>query len=74
MHAIVLLATEVALLPERVDASFVLVASGLGGLLGSIVAVICGLELDRLARVSLFGTIVGATIGAVAFFVLLVLH
>jgi hypothetical protein len=58
-------AVRFQLLPEVIDLSFVLAFSGFFALLATLVAAVLGFEPDRLARLVVFGNIVGAAIGTV---------
>jgi hypothetical protein len=57
-------ATRFQLLPDVVDLSFVLTASGLGGLLCTLGGVAAGLPYDRLVRVIILGQVLGGLAGA----------
>ena len=67
------IATRVQLLPEVIDLSLVPTAAGAGGLL----AAGCGAALrfppERLARITLFGNLLGATIAVMGLVIALAL-
>jgi len=54
-------------LPDVIDVSFVLSVSGFGGLLATLIAAVLGLHPDRLARLVVFGNLVGAVMGSLVF-------
>lgn len=58
-------ATRARLLPEVIDLSSILSASGAGGLVASVVAAALHFPPDRLARLVVFGNLVGAAAGIV---------
>jgi hypothetical protein len=60
-------AVRVQLLPEVIDITFVRTFSGGGGLLATFVAAALRLDPDRLARVVVFGNLVGACGGLFVF-------
>lgn len=66
------LATRVRLLPEVVDPSIVLTCSGLGALAFSAYGALRRFDPDRVARLALGGTLLGAAFGALLFVGLLV--
>ena len=53
------------LLPDFIDVSFVLVFSGLGGLVATLVAASLRFDADRLARLVVLGNLFGAMTGTV---------
>jgi hypothetical protein len=61
--------TTVRLLPEHLDISFVLTASGLGALFFTLAGTLRGFDPERLRRVALLGSLVGG-IGGVGCLVL----
>jgi hypothetical protein len=62
IHAV---AVRFQLLPEVIDLSFVLVFSGLGGLVASLVAALLRFDADRLAKLVVLGNLLGAVTGTV---------
>ena len=61
-HAV---AVRFQLLPDVIDVSFVLVFSGLGGLVATLVAASLRFDADRLARLVVLGNLFGAMTGTV---------
>jgi hypothetical protein len=57
IHAV---AVRFQLLPDVIDISFVLVLSGLGGLVATLVAAALRIDADRLARLVVLGNVFGA--------------
>lgn len=64
-----LLATEYRLLPEVVDPTIILNAAGLGALFATLVGALLRLDPDRLGRLTLLGTVVGALGGIILFLI-----
>jgi hypothetical protein len=62
IHAV---AVRFQLLPDVIDISFVLVLSGLGGLVATLVAAALRIDADRLARLVVLGNVFGAVGGTV---------
>jgi hypothetical protein len=60
IHAV---AVRFQLLPDVIDISFVLVFSGLGGLVATLVAASLRFDTDRLARLVVLGNLFGAMTG-----------
>jgi hypothetical protein len=61
---VTVVAVRVQLLPDVIDASFVLTFSGGGGLIATFVAATLGFEPERLARLVVFGNLGGAVLGS----------
>jgi hypothetical protein len=66
-------ATSVRLLPEVIDISIVLTGAGLGALAFTTLGALRRFDPDRIARLSLGGTVVGGVAGAGVFFIALVI-
>ena len=58
-------AVRFQLLPDVIDFSFVLVFSGAGGLVATLVAALLRFDSDRLAKLVVLGNLLGAGIGTV---------
>ena len=58
-------AVRFQLLPDVVDFSFILVFSGFGALVATLVAAVLRFDADRLAKLVVLGNVVGAVIGTV---------
>jgi hypothetical protein len=58
-------AVRFQLVPEVIDLSYVLAFSGFFALLATLIAAALRFEPDRLARLVVFGNLVGAVIGTV---------
>jgi hypothetical protein len=57
------IATRVRLLPEVIDVSIILTGAGLGGLAATTYGALRRYDADRIARLTLGGTVVGACVG-----------
>jgi hypothetical protein len=64
-------ATRVQVLPEVIDVSIILTFAGLGSLALSSYGALRGVNPDRIARLSLGGTILGGAIGLLVFLIVL---
>ena len=58
-------AVRFQLLPDVIDFSFVLVFSGLGGLVATLFAALMRFDADRLAKLVVLGNLFGAVTGTV---------
>jgi hypothetical protein len=58
-------AVRFQLLPDVIDFSFVLVFSGLGGLLATVFAAMMRFDADRLSKLVVLGNLFGAVTGTV---------
>ena len=67
------IATRVQLLPEVIDISIVPMAAGVGGLFAAGCGAALRFRADRLARITLFGNLVGAVVAAAGLLIALVL-
>jgi hypothetical protein len=64
------LATRVQLLPDVIDVSIILTGSGLGSLVGAFYGAVRRYEADRLAQVSLGGSLLCGSLTAVCIVVI----
>lgn len=67
------IATRLQLLPEVIDISIVPTAAGFGGLFAAACGAALRFRADRLARITLFGNLVGAVIAAAGLLLALIL-
>jgi hypothetical protein len=63
------IAIRFQLLPDVIDLSFVVTFSGIGGLLMALVGALAGFPPDRLARLVVFGNLIGAAVGTIVLLV-----